>query len=109
MTVKPVIPRGLAHHDVDDAIDYYLADSAPQAAEGFIDEVEQAFARIGRQPGVGSPRYGHELEIPGLRAWPLKRYPYLVFYMERPDYIDVWRILHTRRDIPAWLGPPEAE
>jgi toxin ParE1/3/4 len=34
----------------------------------------------------------------------VQRYPYLVFYVERDDHIDVWRVLHGQRDIPAWLG-----
>ena len=53
----------------------------------------------------GENIYGHELEIPGLRSWPLPRYPYLVFYMEHDDHVDVWRVLHAERDIPAWLQP----
>jgi toxin ParE1/3/4 len=36
----------------------------------------------------------------------LKRFPYLVFYSERSDAIEVWRVLHGRRDIPAWLAEP---
>lgn len=43
------------------------------------------------------------LNIPGLRFWPLTRFPYLVFYVERDDHIDIWRVLHEQRDIPAWL------
>lgn len=41
----------------------------------------------------------------GLRSWPLARYPYpyLVFYIERDDHIDVWRLLHGLRDMAAWL------
>lgn len=74
---------------------------------GFIDAVEQAFTHTGRHPGAGSPRYAHELNLPGLRCWPLKRYPYLVFYIERHDHVDVWRILHGQRDIPAWMQEPE--
>ncbi|AJG12711.1 RelE/ParE family plasmid stabilization system protein [Pseudomonas plecoglossicida] len=35
--------------------------------------------------------------------WPLKRYPYLVFYVERDDHVDVQRILYGMRDIPEWL------
>ena len=37
----------------------------------------------------------------------LARYPYLVFYVERDDHIDIWRILPTRRDIPAWMNEPD--
>ncbi|WP_343293124.1 type II toxin-antitoxin system RelE/ParE family toxin [Vandammella animalimorsus] len=36
------------------------------------------------------------------------RYSYcLVFYVARSDRIDVWRVLHERRDMPAWLHPDE--
>ena len=30
-------------------------------------------------------------------------YPYLIFYIERDGHVDVWRVLHALRDIPAWL------
>ena len=36
-------------------------------------------------------------------SWPLRKYPYLVFYVEQADHIDVWRVLHMKRDIPAWM------
>ena len=26
---------------------------------------------------------------------------------ERDDHIDIWRILHARRDIPAWMNEPD--
>jgi len=100
---KPVIPRELANRDVDEAIGHYLSEDARQAALGFIEALEQAYAHIGRHPASGSPRYAHELDLPGLRSWPLTRYPHLVFYIERSDHIDVWRVLHGQRDIPAWL------
>lgn len=103
MKTKPVIPRGLANHDIDEIIAYYLGESAEQAAYGFIDALEDAYAHMGRNPATGSPRYAHELNLPGLRFWPLRRYPYLVFYVERPDHIDVWRVLHESRDIPQWM------
>jgi toxin ParE1/3/4 len=107
MKVRPVVPRALARRDIEDAIAYYLAEGSAQAAMGFVDAIEQAFAHIGRHPATGSPRYAHELNLPGLRCWPLKRYPYLAFYVERDDHVDVWRILHGQRDIPAWMQAPE--
>ena len=108
MKVKAVIPRALARQDVDDAIYHYLSEGAEQAALGFIDALEKAYAHISRHPSAGSTRYAFELDLPGLRCWPLARYPYLVFYVERDDHIDVWRILHGARDIPAWLGEAPA-
>lgn len=108
MKVKPVVPREQANQDVDDAVAHYLAEAAASVALDFIDELEQAYTHIGRYPGTGSPRYGHELELSGLRSWSLSRYPYLVFYVERTDYIDVWRVLQDQRDIPAWMRDPDA-
>ena len=103
MKCKPTIPRVVAQRDVEDAVDYYLNEASEQVALGFIDALEQAYTHIARRPATGSARYAHELDLPGLRAWPLKRYPFLVFYVEQPDHIDVWRVLHGQRDIPSWL------
>jgi toxin ParE1/3/4 len=37
-----------------------------------------------------------------LRVWPVPGFDrHLVFYVERADYIDVLRVLHGARDIPA--------
>ena len=108
MKAKPVVPRLLANRDVDEAIDYYLGEGAEQAALGFVDALEQAYRHIERYPATGSPRYAHELDLPGLRFWPLKKFPYLVFYVELNDYVDVWRVLQSQRDVPAWMQAPEA-
>jgi toxin ParE1/3/4 len=99
---KPLVRRARADADVAEAIDYYLAE-APGAAPGFVDALEAAYDHIRRAPATGSPRYAHELNLPGLRFWPCKRYPYLVFYIERERSIEVWRVLHGKRDIPRWL------
>ena len=106
MTSKAIILRALARQDIEEAIDHYLGESAPKAALDFIDAVETAYSHLGRQPGSGSPRYAHELNIPSLRFWPLTRFPYLVFYFERDDHVDVWRVLHGKRDVPAWMNEP---
>lgn len=107
MKVKKVVPRGQANRDIDETIAYYLTGNAEKAAFGFIDALEQAYTYLGRHPGMGSPRYAHELNLPGLRAWQLARYPHIVFYVECADHIDVWRVLHGQRDIPAWMREPE--
>ncbi|MCY4485248.1 MAG: type II toxin-antitoxin system RelE/ParE family toxin [Spirochaetaceae bacterium] len=93
MTAKPVVPRASAIRDVDEA----------QAALAFIDELEEAYRHIAQYPASGSSRYASELDVPGLRSWPLRRYPYVVFYRAQGGHIDVWRVLHGRRDIAAWL------
>lgn len=107
MKARPVLAREQAHRDVEEAVAHYLAEGAESAALGFIDSLEKAYRHIGRHPATGSPRYAHELNLPGLRRWPMTRYPYLLLYVEHPDHIDVWRVLHGQRDIPAWMREPD--
>ncbi len=103
MSARPVAPHEAARQDVLYAIDYYLAEVSAQVALDFVDALEATYAYIGHAPTTGSPRYAHELNMAGLRSWPLGRFPFLVFYFEHDDRIDVWRVLHTARDVPAWM------
>jgi toxin ParE1/3/4 len=106
MTTKAVVPRRQASRDIDDAIDHCLHEGGDHVALAFIGAVENAYRAIARHPAAGSPRYAHELGLPGLRSRLLKRYPYVVFYVERDERIDIWRVLHGRRDIAGWLAEP---
>lgn len=103
MSAKPVLPRNQAIQDVDAAVAHYLNEHAEQAALGLVDALEDAYARLGQHPAIGTTRYAHELDIPGLRSLALARFPYVIFYIEREDHVDVWRVLHGRRDIPALM------
>ena len=107
MSKKPVRPRELARRDAEAAVDYYIREAGPEAALAFVEALRITYRMIEDHPTAGSPRHAHELALPGLRSRMLKRYPYLVFYVEQDDHIDVWRGLHAHRDIPAWLREPE--
>ncbi len=104
MSGKPIIPRARARQDVEDAVDWYIAQHAPDAALRLIDSLEQAFVFIADRPAAGSPRHGEALDIPGLRSWKLEDFPYLFFYIETVACIDVWRVLHERQDVPDKLA-----
>ena len=103
MSGKPVVLRECARRDIDEAVAHYVTEAGPSVALDFIDALESARRKIGEQPGTGSPRYAHELDIPGLRFRMAGKYPYLIFYVENEGEIDVWRVLQGTRDIPAWL------
>jgi toxin ParE1/3/4 len=103
MIGKPVIRRAAADEDIGNVVDYYAAESI-ETADRFIDELKRNVELISKSPRIGSPRYSHELHIEGLRFQKLGRFPYLIFYVEREDYIDVWRVLHEHRDIPSHLN-----
>ena len=106
MSGKPVVLRERARRDIDEAVEHYLSEAGPAVALSLIDALEDTLRQTGERPASGSPRHAHELEIPGLRFRPIGRFPYLVFYVEREADIDVWRVLHGARDIPAWMREP---
>lgn len=107
MTDKPIISREQANRDIEQAVDHYLSKAGEKVALGFVDALQRAYRHIARHPATGSPRYAHHLDLPGLRSWPPRRYPYLVFYVEGGGHVDVWRVLHGERDIPAWMRERE--
>ena len=104
MTSLPVIPRERARADMEAAIDHYRDEVGREVALDFVDALEKAFAFIAGQPHAGSPRYGHEPDLPGLRHWPVRPFPWLIFYVAHGGHVDVWRVLHAQRDMPEWLA-----
>ena len=77
MTAKPVIPRERAVRDVEEILDYYLAEGSELAATGFIDALERAYAHIGEHPATGAratpPSWTFRICAPGrwrgIRTW----------------------------------------
>jgi toxin ParE1/3/4 len=107
MTAKSIVPRVQARRDIEEAVDFYAREAGETVVLGFIGALESAYRGIASHPASGSPRYSYELDLPCLRTRSLKRFPYIIFYMERDDHIDIWRVLQAQRDIPAWMQEPE--
>ena len=101
MTERQAQLRARAASDIDETIAYLRGEAGDAVALDFIDALENGIHQITRSPNAGSLRFAFELGIPELRAWGLSRFPYVIFYMALGDRIDIWRVLHTRRDIPG--------
>jgi toxin ParE1/3/4 len=99
--------REAALADVEDAARWYAEHAGIQVADDFLTELARAYGHIGLNPGTGSPRWGLALNLPGVRSWRLNRFAHLVFYVEREAEVEIWRVLHGARDIPASLAEPE--
>ena len=106
---KTVELRARAARDIEAAVDYYAVEAGEDVTLRFISELDEAFGHLANFPQSGTLRWSHELGIPELRSWSLQRFPYIVFYVDSPFALDVWRVLHGRRDIPASLAPPDGE
>ncbi len=106
---KLVRLRRLAADDVDATVSYLTSEAGDDVADRFVTALERALRHIARHPHSGSLRFSYELDVPELRAWPLAGFPYVVFYVEAVEEIDVWRVLHSRRDIPSTLADHDTE
>lgn len=90
--------------DAYQIVEYYEEEAGLAVADRFATALDAASKRLRANPAIGSPLIGETCKRPGLRTWPVAGFPYLVCYFDRPDHIDVWRILHGARDLGAVLG-----
>lgn len=98
--MKSVFRRATADTDIENAVDFYLLE-ADHMVDSFLAALHPALEHIEAYPGTGSPRFAHELNIPNLRTCQITRFPYLLLYIEHDDFVDLLRVMHMGRDIPA--------
>ncbi len=95
----PVIPRERAHQDVEEILSYYDSQAGEIISTDFVRELSLAQMHVSKFPKTGSTRLCEKASLPGIRVWSLKKYPHQIFYRIEAGRLDVWRILHSRRDI----------
>lgn len=103
MNPKPVVLSDRALVELTQIVRRYSSTASPDVARSFAEAVQDAFQHLSLFPASGSTRLDLPLNWPELRVWPVSRFPYLLFYAENDDTLDVYRILHTSRDIPESL------
>lgn len=106
MTRKPVVLLPQAERDTQQAIEHYRLEGGPALAGKWVEAIESSLRHPSLNPKTGSTRYAAVLKLAGLRFWPMKRFPYLIFYVEREAQVDVWRVLLMQRDVAEWLREP---
>jgi toxin ParE1/3/4 len=84
--------------DIRNIADYYAGSEAAATGERVAARFREVVARIARLPGSGRP----VIERPGVRAVPLLRYPYIIFYAVSGDAVRILHIRHTAQR--AWTG-----
>jgi toxin ParE1/3/4 len=101
--MKPVRIRPKADQDIG-AFGDRIAQDDLIAALRFLDATQTTFGLISENPSVGSLRFSHLPSFDVLRVISVNGFEnHLVFYIERQTYLDILRILHSSRDIPAAL------
>lgn len=111
MTPARVARRPQATRDIRDAARYYLREGGPALAQRFVESVEAELAHIARHPDTGSRRYATAGLLNDLRFGRPRKFPYLIFYFyfEAASRVEIVRVLHASRDIPASMRDDESE
>lgn len=88
-----------AAQDLDDIWEYIAEDSL-DAADRFLDELNQNIGRLADTPGMGHSREDLAQDRP-LLFWPVGNY--LILYRATKQPIEIVAIAHGKRDIPAFI------
>ncbi len=91
-----VIVRSQAERDITQAIDYYLDQEAPTAADRFLDAVEAAYPEIRDAPLRYPP------DDQGVRQKPVLGFPFSILYTVAGAEITVHAVRHHSRKPGFW-------
>ena len=96
--------RRKALEDIEGIVRYIAADS-PRAAQAFREALEQACSVLAEMPDMGMHRnFGHP-RLTDIRLWPLRQFEkYLLVYRTQGETLDIIRVVHGARDLPALFG-----
>ena len=101
--MMPVHARAVARRDGRAIVAHYRTEADSKAAQSFVGALNDALQGLAEHPLAGSSRLGVLAGRPDVRAWPIKNFPHLIIYRALPLRVDILRILHSARDIPASL------
>ncbi|ARV59034.1 plasmid stabilization system protein [Nostocales cyanobacterium HT-58-2] len=94
--MKFIVIHTEARKELDTAIAYY-EEQKPGLGLDLLSEVEKVLENIQQNPNLGTP---HKIE--GVRRYAIKRFPYLIFYVELEEVIWVVAIAHGKRKPDYW-------
>lgn len=82
----------------------YIALDNPKAADHVWQEAENTFKALLVSPLIGTCYQNRRQQLQGVRFHPVSKFKnYMVYYREKPNGIEIIRILHSRMDKKKWL------
>jgi|SRR6185312_16795616 len=93
----PVKRHPLVSADIQSAYDWYEA-KQPGLGGEFIEDFQRAYQRLRHSPEFYSTRFSN------VRRLNLGRFPYGIFYVLKPDQIQMLGLLHASRDTERVLA-----
>ncbi|MGO9243461.1 MAG: type II toxin-antitoxin system RelE/ParE family toxin [Verrucomicrobiia bacterium] len=101
--MKPLVVHPQAKAELDGAIAWYES-QVPGLGLDFLVSIEQAFQKIQQSPLAWPPHAD-----PRFRKYLVERFPYSIFYMERPNAIWIAAIAHAKRRPDYWKRRSESK
>jgi toxin ParE1/3/4 len=96
--MKPIVFAPDAHAEFEAAVEWYEAKAAG-LGERFVSYVDEVLQLVEETPG-GFPIWNVD---PRFRRAVVERFPYLVFYRDLADRIEVVAVAHGAREPGYWL------
>lgn len=96
--LKPVVLRPRARDDRRAEVAWYRREAGTPVADKLVRALERAQGELARQPAIGSPTLGEAIGVPGLRTWAIRGFPLSYWYFERPEQVDIVRLVGQRQD-----------
>lgn len=94
--------RPQAETDLAEQFAYYMEKADAEIAEKFLSMVQYTAEGLLAQPGKGVKRLFRNPKLQHLRMYPVEGFErHLIFYFEIENGVDIVRVLHGARDIPA--------
>jgi plasmid stabilization system protein ParE len=87
--------RTVARRDLAEIREWYLKE-APHIIDKFADRIDESLDAIARSPTSFATIHGD------VRACLVKRFPYVIYFRDLKDRVQVLAVLHARRDPHAW-------
>lgn len=97
--MKDFIVSPRANADLNEIWTYLAMQTSTSTADRVLDEIYEVFARVERQPEIGS-RVGDR--SPGLRF--VLAGKYVVFYENQTQLPRIRRVIHGTRDLSEYFG-----
>ncbi len=94
-----------AEQDLRDAGLYYRDVGGAELAERFLTTVREQLELVATQPDMGRDYSELALreELRELQWFPLRGFPYLVFWTHNAETLSVWAVAEAHQDLPAKL------
>ncbi len=84
--------------EIDHAAEFYAHQAGTSVARAFLKEIRRAANILVAHPNFGTPAPD------GMRAYPLRRFPYTLIYFADGSDIEIFVVAHQHRKPGYWQG-----